>query len=358
MPTLFRILSASLMWGYLGLAHGALAAQVRAAGAEPESGLFASTERVPVTLRTRIDWLRDTRSDKEEVPGTLTYRGLNGAEVTVPVDVRARGNFRRDKRNCNFPPLRLDLPTRKVAGTLFEGQDKLKLVTPCHDRRSAYQQYVLQEYLVYRTYGLLTPLSFGVRLVRITYEDTDEEYPFRTLTGFLIESEEAMAARNGAEISEWEQFHPGSVEDENGSQVALFQFMIGNTDWSAPYFHNVKMVRTADALYKLVPYDFDFSGVVNARYATPAEGLPIRNVRQRLFRGFCRDGVDWTALRTRFDGIRDGIQRLYDGLEELEEKERRKALEYYDDFYEINNDEKKFDRAVLRRCRRLPGGEG
>ena len=117
--------------------------------------LFASDEPLVVTLRTDIEWLRDTRSDSTEVDATLWFPGNGGAVLQTPLEVRARGEFRRSKRNCNFPPLRLDFPRGDMDGTVFEGQNRLKLATPCQDSRDSFQEYVLKEYLVYKTMGTL-----------------------------------------------------------------------------------------------------------------------------------------------------------------------------------------------------------
>jgi len=301
-------------------------------------------------LRTDVSWIRDTRSDEEEAEGTVTYRGPDGADVTVPVKVRARGNFRRDRSNCNFPPLRLNFAGKQVEGTVFEGQDKLKLVTPCHDSREAYQTYVLQEYLVYRVLQLLTPASFRVRLVHVTYEDPDGGYDTRTKTAFFIEEDGQMAARNRALVSEWEQFHPAAMYGEQASLVVLFQYMIGNTDFSLPMFHNAILLRDQEGRYLTIPYDFDWSGIVDARYAVPDPRLPIRDVTQRIFRGYCRPDVDHAALIARFNAQRDAIRTLYEGVPELEEGARKRALEYYDRFYDVLNDPRKYDREIVRAC--------
>jgi len=325
----------------------------RAAGAE-RSPLFADTDPLSVVLRADIDWLRDERSEVEETEGTVRVDGANGS-VTLPVKVRARGNFRRDKRNCNFPPLRLNFATKSSEGTAFEGQDKLKLVTPCHDSRSSYQQFVIQEYLVYKVFALLTPVGYRTRLVHITYEDVNGAYESRTKTGFLIESDEAMAERNRGEIAQWDFFHPLRFDSQQSTLVALFQYMIGNTDFSTPYFHNADLVRLEDGTYVPVPYDFDFSGVVNARYASPDPSLPIKNVRERIYRGFCDERVDYDALKARFLGTRGAVRSLYQGMGELEDVERNRALEYYDKFYEVLQDEKKFEREIVRSCIEIPG---
>jgi hypothetical protein len=325
----------------------------RAARAE-HSPLFVGTDPLAITLRGDIDWLRDERSEVEETEGTLTIDGGDEA-VTLPVKVRARGNFRRDKRNCNFPPLRLNFATKSAEGTLFGGQDKLKLVTPCHDSRDNYQQLVLQEYLAYKVFELLTPLGYRTRLVHITYEDVNGAYETRTKTGFLIESDDMMAERNQGEISQWDFFHPLRFDSQQSAVVALFQYMIGNTDFSAPYFHNAELVRLADGRYVPVPYDFDFSGVVDAPYATPDPSIPVKDVRERVFRGFCDERVDHAALKTRFLGTREAVRALYEGMGELEDGQRKRALEYYDRFYQVLLDDEKYEREILRACIKIPG---
>ncbi len=327
------------------------AERARRAEAAP---LFSSHEPLALTLRTDVSRIRDERSDEEDVEGTLSYAGPDGAEVTLSVKVRARGEFRRQKRNCNFPPLRIDVAGKEAEATLFEGQDKLKLVTPCQDGREQFQQYVLQEYLVYRVYQLLTPAGFRVRLVTITYEDPDGGYETRTLTAFLIESDDQMAARNRAIMQEFEQFHPAAMESEQDALVALFQYMVGNTDFSTVYFHNAVMIRREDGRFLIVPYDFDWSGVVDARYAVPDERLPITDVRQRIFRGFCRDDVDPAALAQRFNAQREAIWALYKGMPGLDAGVKKKSLEYYEDFYQTLNDPRRYDREITRACQKLP----
>jgi hypothetical protein len=317
--------------------------------------LFASHAPLAVTLRTDISRIRDERSDQEDVEGTLTYVGPDGAEVTLPVGVRARGNFRRDKRNCNFPPLRIDVVAKDAEGTVFEGQDKLKLVTPCQDGRDQFQQYVLQEYLVYRAYQLLTPAGFRVRLVDITYEDPDGGYPTRTKTAFFIEADEQMAARNRALVQDFEQFHPRAMQPEQDFLVALFQYMIGNTDFSTAYFHNTVLIRSEDNQFLIVPYDFDWAGVVAARYAIPDPRLPITDVRQRVFRGFCRDeGVDEAGLIRRFNDQKGAIRALYEEMPGLDEGVRKRSLEYYEDFYRTLDDPRRYAREITRACLKLP----
>jgi hypothetical protein len=320
--------------------------------------LFLSEEPIRMTLRTDIDWLRDERNDSVEVEGTLTFIDMDGSEVVKPVDTRARGNFRRSKKNCNFPPLRLDFKTKQMEGTVFEGQDKLKLVTPCNDGRDDYQRYIFNEYLAYRILNVLTPASFRVRLVEITYEDTSEDYDTRTKIGFLIEDEDEMAARIRGTLEDVSQFHPARSHGEYSVLVAMFNYMIGNTDWSPVYFHNVKLVRTEEALYFTVPYDFDFSGTVNARYASvdPSLHEQIRTVTRRLYRGFCRDELVYETAVAPFRDARDELHQLYydfaaRGYEQFDEDRAEDSIKYFENFWKVVDDPEEFEDEILRDCR-------
>jgi hypothetical protein len=143
----------------------------------------------------------------------------------------------------------------------------------------------------------------------------------------------------------------------------MFNYMIGNTDWSPVYFHNVELIRTQEAQYLTVPYDFDFSGAVNARYATVDPSLQdrIRRVTQRLFRGFCRDELTYPRAVQAFSDNREQFRQLYfdlasRGYEQFTEKDAEDAWKYFDDFYKMVDDEKRFEREILRECRDMQTG--
>jgi hypothetical protein len=328
----------------------------RALAAE-RAPLFQSSEPLRITLRTDIEWLVDERDDSVEVDGTVTVTTADATAFTLPVEVRARGEFRRDRRNCNFPPLRLDFPRDLTAGTVFEGENQLKLVTPCHDNRDDYQRYVYDEYLAYRVLNTLTPHSFRVRLIEITYEDVEGDYETRTKHGFLIESDERMAERNRATHIEAEGMRPQYADGNHAVIVDVFAYMIGNLDWSTVAFHNAVLIRTEDNRYLAVPYDFDFSGVVNARYANePVElGDRVRNVRQRLYRGFCRPELQFDTVSPLFMSERGSIEDLYRSFGLYSDPEHREnALDYYEEFWRVLSDPADFEDEIVDECLQLP----
>ncbi len=345
------------------LSGGSLAAQepvdpIRSAAAP----LFSSHDVLDLTLVGPLDQVFRERGqdDPEAFAAELRWRSADGAEASYDVSLRTRGQFRLQPRTCGFPPLRVNFKKSAVEGTLFEGQDKVKLVTHCQDKRDEYEQYVLQEYLIYRMYNLFTEESFRVRLARLTYVDTEEKRDSLTRYAFFIEDEEAMAARNGYEVLEVPQVPPSQLIRERLIQFELFQYLIDNTDFD-PFnkepddescCHNAVLIGSMlDMVALPVPYDFDWSGVISARYARPDSRLGIRSVRQRRFWGVCRPREEWEAEFPVFHERREAIYDLFRSQPDLDPDRLEDSLEYFDEFYEIIGDERKVGREIVSMCR-------
>ena len=193
--------------------------------------------------------------------------------------------------------------------------------------------------------------------VQVTYEDIEGDYDTRRKIGFLIEADDRMAERNRSVFMEVSQMNPRQADGGQSVLVAMFNYMIGNVDWSPAYFHNTDLIRTEGGRYLTVPYDFDFSGAVNARYATVAPELirEIRSVRQRLYRGFCRPELQHETVVEIFDSKREEISRLYSSFEFYDDPGHAEdALEYYEDFWKVIDDPEEFDDKILDDCRDLP----
>ena len=357
-----KLLCGSLLWLLAMPGSGAVSAQTpdepltaaevnALAQAAVNAPLFASHDALEVTLEADVADIKKERDDELERVGTFTFPGPDGLAMSVPVKLTIRGTSRREKQICNFPPLKLDLPKGQVEGTVFDGQNKLKLVVPCNDRRELYQRYALLEYLVYRTYNLLTPVSFRVRLLHMTFKDTSGENEDRTKYAFVIEDVDRLAERHFGEELELKQLHPYRLESREAALLDVFQYMVGNTDWSAAYFHNIKLIQ-ARGLYGIIPYDFDQAGAVDARYAAPNPGLKIETVYERVYRGFCRNGVNFRELFSFFNERKADIYGMVERFEVLEESARRDLLEYYDGFYDIINDDRQARREIFKACRK------
>jgi hypothetical protein len=238
-----------------------------------------------------------------------------------------------------------------VKGTVFEDQNKLKLVTYCRDMER-YQEYVIQEYLVYKVYNILTDTSFRVRLTHITYKDMGKDNPRAENYGFLIEDIDDLAARlGGEETDRLLQVHD-MCDHPSIDRFTLFEFMISNVDWNVgkPLMHNVKLITIGSSLPIPIPYDFDFSGIVNTNYAAAPPNLPIQSVRQRLFRGYCRPKGEYEKTIQLFLDRKDKIYALYENCPYLDEKVIKSTLKFYDKFYDIITDPKQIRKQIYDAC--------
>jgi hypothetical protein len=323
--------------------------------------LFTSHDMLELTIEAPFKTVFKEREQESSYhPAVLKFPAADGSVDSMDIDVKTRGKFRLDRSNCNFPPIRVRFSGKRVAGTVFDGEDRLKLVTHCDNRRSEYEQQVILEYLVYRTLNVLTDLSLRVRLARITYVDLDEDRDSLTRYAFFIEDEDKMAQRVGWASLEVQQVSPWNYDQEQLSLVDVFQYMVANTDWDAfgkaddqEFFcHNLKVIGNLAGPVFPVPYDFDWTGLVNRRYAKPDPTLPIRSVRQRLYRGVCRERADVEVVFPLFNQKQAEIYDLFRNQTGLEPKRVEQTLEYLDEFYEVINDPGKVNSRMLRDCRR------
>jgi len=304
--------------------------------------LFAEATPLALTIEGPFRTLSRERRERNELEGLVRYQGGDGTDVTLDVQIRTRGNSRMDI--CTYPPLRLNFRRRQVEGTVFAGQDRIKLVTLCKDTGS-YRDYLALEYEIYRIYNALSDVSYRVRWADIEYVRTDgRRRTSESMPGFLIEEDTEVAARTGLETWEVERLDLGAIEPSAMALVSLFHFFIGNTDWSGTSgpsgdrcCHNGDVLRTATGHAVLIPYDFDQAGLINTEYAKPAAALPIRSVRQRLYRGYCRFNDGLGEAVERFNSARAEIETIFTEAQ-IRGGERRRAQRFIEEFYEIIND--------------------
>lgn len=316
--------------------------------APPVPPLFQSV--APLTLQFETDLralLRDRGEKRVEHGATLRFRDA-GDTGSVKVDLRTRGIFRLKK--CAFPPIRIDLPAKKVANTPFAGQDKLKLVTHCQSDRGS-ERNLLKEYALYRVFNALTDTSFRVRLAHVTYIDSTRA-DTTVRYAFLIEAEAELGRRIGAQTQEADKVHDVLTDPAYMTLVAVFQYLIGNTDWSVWGRHNIAIFGDTLSNKRLaIPYDFDFSGAVGAIYAVPPEQLPIKSVRERLYRGYCQPDTLLNRVLDRFRSAKDSIYAAVRAVPDLPERDARGVLDYFDGFFDAIDNRGTVQREFVRRCR-------
>jgi len=293
-----------------------------------------------------------------DLPATIHYTDEDGSRVQLDVKVRTRGRWRRETGDCGFPALFIYFDPAQVTGTVFDKQTMLPLTTHCQSYSRLYQGYAMLEYLVYRYYNLLTDASLKVRLTETTFNDTGGGERMQRY-GFFVEHFQSAASRIGAELVERDSLDPRETDATELAVLSTFQYMIGNLDWSVVKSHNVALFRTAGGTIKAIPYDFDFSGLVNARYATPPDSIHVKSVLDRRYRGFCRLEIRWEDVFARFQAQQGEMLRLLDDLPGVTNQQRREARQFLSRFFATIKSSRKRKWFITDECRPMPPpGEG
>ncbi len=318
-----------------------------------ERKLFDTNTPISLTIRYKVRDINRDRTPKNKYHDAILIEGKDSLNATIfNIQLKTRGIFRLKSSNCFFPPLKLKLSKNEIKGTIFSGYEKLKLVLPCQ-KNKRYEQYTLLEYLAYKIYNIITNYSYKVQLVKLHLEDLEKKKPDYSMYAFLIEPTKSLAKRNYAKELEAKNIHPDLTDRRLMNQLALFQYLIGNTDWSVKALHNIKLL-SRDSLQRpvAVPFDFDFSGLVNATYALPAEHLPISSVRQRYYNGYQRTLGEIEENLELFRQNKGEIYKLVYSTEGLEKGLIDETIKYFDQFYKMIDNTKLIQHEFIDKSRK------
>jgi hypothetical protein len=299
-------------------------------------------------LSLNIDKFIHSRNKPKYLPALFSCN-IGDSNITEQIRVEARGNVRR--QICYMPPMKMNF--HNDTSPALHKLGSLKLVTPCFSNE-VHDQLLLKEYLIYKMYNLLTEKSFRVRLLNITYTDSDENKRPYTQYAFLIEDTKELAKRTNCKDLKGLKLYSQGADRDQMTLVALFEYMIGNTDWGVSSGHNVILIRSATDSTKrpfVVPYDFDYSGLVNAEYAVPAEGLDIENVRERYYFGSQRTPEELNSWIEVFNAQKDSIYTLINNFTLLTKNNREDMINYLDGFYNVINDKREVKNVFINGAR-------
>ena len=312
--------------------------------------LFQEDRPMAIRLDVSLADVRKNKNDSTYFPTTLRYKDTQGVWDSLPVTVRARGNFRR--KHCFFPPIRVKINKNASKGTPFAGNKNLKLVLPCQSDKNA-NQLVMKEFICYQLYEPVTSNTFDTRLLEVTLSDASGKQPrVYQLTGIFVEDDDAAARRLNATAIDEPKINPLQLQDTSVLRFDLFQYMIANTDFSTTFSHNVKTIKINDGRYIPIPYDFDMAGFVNAPYATFDESLGIRSVHERVYKGYCRDETITQIVRNEYIGLEPEIIAVIDRYKnQFEPKEFTALRKYMDEFFTMLKNDSFYREEIIRNCR-------
>jgi len=325
---------------------------------EKEDKLFRDSQPLDIALKVSIKEVKDNTGDTVYIGDHLFYRNSKGNLDSVKAELKARGKFRL--KECYFPPLRIKMQKADIQGTVFEGNKSLKLVMPCKTQTSS-NDLVVREFLCYKLYEVITPFCLKTRLVNIdfTEEQKKKEKNFQ-LKGILLEDVDKAAKRfNGKIADENMRVLPNILLDTADLRVSLFQYMISNTDWSIMYQHNIRLLqRGSNDRFVPITFDFDMSGLVDAPYSVVSETTEgeigdQQTVRDRLYRGWCRQDDLTQYVRREFISKENKLLAAVDGLKnELPAKQIEDIKDYLGQFFKTLKDDNSFRKLVASQCRK------
>ncbi|MFV8225526.1 hypothetical protein [Christiangramia aquimixticola] len=311
--------------------------------------LFHKKEVLPINLRYSNKDIKKETNDSTYIITYLKFEDPGAGLDSIEVRLRKRGNFRL--KNCFYAPIKIKIKKKAAKNTLFEGHKNLKLVLPCLVERDR-NDNILKEYLAYKLYEVISPFHFKTRLLEISYEEERaKKIKLHNIRGFLVEDDKNVAKRLGGKVID-ANTHPLNQASLESVRNAFFQYMIGNTDFSTAYLHNCKLILLEDRIIP-VPYDFDMAGLVNTSYATVSQindqKLNIEEVTQRVYRGFKRNPRIYMQVREEFLENQSSIMNVLKEGKDMFESDRQFAttIKYIDEFFEILEDDKKFQKNIL-----------
>ncbi|MDA0679123.1 MAG: hypothetical protein O3A13_05045 [Proteobacteria bacterium] len=326
-------------------------------GTQPmASPLFDDETSLTLTIEAPMRDVIMKRASKPVFDTVVRFKDSSGTTIELHGQLAPRGNARLEA--CEFPPLQLILKKSETRGTVFEGQDDLKIVTQCNTTRDA-ETWLLQEYGIYRAYNIVTDYSYRVRRLEVTYLDSTSSRWSRTQPAFFIESTGELAKRMQLETIRPPAVGPDQFNRAELTNNVLFQLLIANTDFAMKKgptgegcCHNGRVLTEPGQQkdWVFVPYDFDQAGIIKTNYALPDQRLGIRAVTTRLYRGFCWQSDYLPAAMDRFRELREEITTALIP-QEVSPTRQKRIKAYIGGFYKIIDDPNEMKKRIADTCR-------
>jgi len=313
--------------------------------------LFSAEQPLYLSLKFDVVALKKTRLQDVYHDAEMTNVVSNELQVTHSVQVMPSDIIRR--KFCSLPSIWVNIGNSGIQTDSLQDGFRMNMVVPCKNA-AQYEPYVLREYLAYKIYNIITPLSYRVRLVRLTIIDTGKGNEVTEGWAFLQEPDELMTLRLNAMMIKSDRLTMNNVNPEIINSLSMFQYMIGNGDYSVTGQHNLKILAFKEygpTGFITVPYDFDYSGLVNADYAVPAETLGTTSVQERYYLGPCRPEKVHKETIQELAQFEDEIMEYIKDFEYLDDKEKVDMIEYLDSYFKESKESLFIDSKIALTCR-------
>ncbi len=321
---------------------------------QTESFLQDIKQDSALDLYLTLNWKSIERHKKDQtyLPAQVKLRTPHGDSLNLDLKARTRGHMRLDI--CAYPPIKLKFDKGELAKHSLSSLNEMDLVHHCQDG-DQYNQYLLREYMCYKLYELVSPYHFHTQLVRLHYQNPAGAEAHETSFAFLVENPEELVDRLQSKLNKNKIVTSTAVEKLSFLRMSLFQFMIGNTDWYVPTRHNIEFIGVPGfKLLVTVPYDFDYSGIVDTPYAASHESLKLPSVTIRYYQGWCQTEDEVNEAVKIFEDQKEKILSMCDHIQGFSERSKKYTREYLKDFFDIIENPRKLENQIIRHCDMWP----
>jgi hypothetical protein len=318
---------------------------------DTSADIFEAEDLMKITLTLDLKKYQKEKFKGKYMPVHFLYEFNDTLFLEKEMRMKARGAFRRS--HCSLAPFWLNIRKADVENVHLQDVKRFKVVTNCMGSK-AYDEYVLKEYLAYKIYNIISPVSFRVRLVRMKYVDTGRKNKLTEGWAFMIEPEKMLAERIGGLVVKKDDLSMALMNPGDMDRVALFMYMIGNCDYSITGRHNMKILGMpgfGSEGYTPVPYDFDYTGLVNASYAIPGENLGITSVRERYYLGPCRKDEAYVAAIEHINQYMEDILQMVNDFEYIDLKHKKSVIQYLEDYFAVAGQHDMIKYSLQKTCR-------
>lgn len=296
------------------------------------------------TIELDIDALMEEGwRDENKYRAVFSYEDENKEKQFWNIKLQKRGKFRR--MHCEgLPPLKMFFDKDDLEQEGLAKFNDMKIVNYCMENKETARELILKEYLAYKMYNELTEESFRVKLLKINYQDIQSKRKLKQWV-ILIEDTAEMRDRIGAKKYKMEEEIADNNFDTSRIQLtSLFQYMIGNADWNMLLEKNTKVFEKGGKVIT-IPYDFDFSGLVNPPYGTANTLYNLTTMTERVYLG--PTGGNLSSIIKYFDSKKDDFREMIESNKWLLEESKETMIAYLESFYDDLNPSK-IENAIPR----------
>lgn len=303
--------------------------------------MIYEAEEVVVGLSSKIKQITSNFKKGNATEGTVSV-SVDGHSYSFTTMFELGGKTRR--KICKMPPVKLNVKKKELQAQGFsKGLDKSKIVFQCNTSKNMAQS-IKMEKLLYDLYSVVSPYGRRSKMIKVNIDGEKKIFD-----AFLLEDDDDFEVRTGTQVLKNKTIATTALNREEYVKMCMFQFMISNADWSARKGHNTDLYRRVeDNSLIVVPYDFDYSGIINNPYAVAPENLPISKVTERYFMDKSISMLDMERCIEHFLEKESTMFEKIEDASYLSDNSKKRLTKFIGDFYKIIRNEKKVKKLVSK----------